>query len=167
MRKICTLILTSLIVLTAIGLTACGGSQFKVAWPNAELLGSDKTITADYTGIPSTGYEWTVELEGEGVLEETEHTTKKADSTESEELVGTAETEHYAFKVVGDGETRIIAKYARSWEESPDDIEHVFIVTIEDGEITMVSEEGEPTIDELMSEAMTVPESGVTESEAL
>ena len=57
--------------------------------------------------------------------------------------------------------------YARSWEETPDDIEHVFIVTIEDGEITMVSEEGEPTIDELMSEAMTVPESGVTESEAL
>ena len=52
MRKICTLILTSLIVLTAIGLTACGGSQFKVAWPNAELLGSDKTITADYTGTP-------------------------------------------------------------------------------------------------------------------
>ena len=97
MRKICTLILTSLIVLTAIGLTACGDSKFKVAWPNAELLGSGKTITADYTGIPSTGYEWTVELEGEGVLEETEHTTKKADSTESEELVGTAETEHYAF----------------------------------------------------------------------
>ena len=41
------------------------------------------------------------------------------------------------------------------------------LYTVEDGEITMVSEEGEPTIDELMSEAMTVPESSVTESEAL
>ena len=68
MKKTCTIIMALLIALTALGLTACGGSQFKVAWPNAELLGSDKTITADYTGIPSTGYEWTVELEGEGVL---------------------------------------------------------------------------------------------------
>ena len=145
MRKICTLILTSLIVLTAIGLTACGDSKFKVAWPNAELLGSGKTITADYTGIPSTGYEWTVELESEGVLEETEHTTKKADSTESEELVGTAETEHYTFKVVGDGETRIIARYARSWETNPDDLEYICRVTVKDGKITMMMIDDEQT----------------------
>ena len=145
MRKICTLILTSLIVLTAIGLTACGGSQYKVAWPNAELLGSDKSITADYTGIPSTGYEWTVELESEGILEETEHSTKKADSTESEELVGTAETEHYTFKVVGDGETRIIAKYARSWETNLDDLEYICRVTVKDGKITMMMIDDEQT----------------------
>lgn len=145
MKKACTLITAVLIVLSAIGLTACGDSNFKVAWPNAELLGSGKTITADYTGIPSTGYTWTVELENEGVLEETEHSTKKATSTDSEELVGTAETEHYAFKVVGDGETRIIARYARGWETTPDDLEYVCRVTVENGKISMMFIDDEQT----------------------
>ena len=150
MKKISALFITAVIAITCLGLTACGDSKFKVAWPNAELLGSGKTITADYTGTPSTGYEWTIELEGDGVLEETEHTTKDAAPTESEALVGTAVVEHYAFKVVGDGETRIIARYARSWEASPDDLEYICKVTVKDGKISMMMIDDELT-DSLMA----------------
>ena len=62
----------------------------------------------------------------------------------------TAETEHYAFKVVGDGETRIIAKYARSWETNPDDLEYICRVTVKDGKITMMMIDDEQT-DSLIS----------------
>ena len=168
MKKL-SIIFTVLLAFTALAFAGCGKSQTKIniSRENLDLVAEGKTLTLDLTGIPSTGYEWTCETDNKDLLIEKSHETKDPEGDSSKPMVGTSVTEHYTFEVSGSGEARLTAKYARSWEESPDDIEHVFIVTIEDGEITMVNEEGEPTIDELMIEAMTVPESGVTESEAL
>lgn len=141
--------MAALLTLASIGLTGCGDSTFTLGWPQADIHGEGKTMTADLTGIPSTGYMWTVEIENESVIKETGHTSEAATSDESEELVGTAQVEHYTFEVVGDGETLVTAKYARSWEETPDDLEYVFKVTVTNGKISAMSME-----DDLLTESV-------------
>ena len=145
MKKISAIFITTSLILSAVALTGCGDSQFTVGWPNADIHGSGKTITADYTGIPSTGYQWTVEVEDENVIKETSHTSKEAKSTESQEMVGTQQVEHFTYEVVGDGETRVVARYARSWEKNDDDLEYIYKVTVKNGKISMMMIDDELT----------------------
>ena len=164
--KILAVIITALLVFTSLAFAGCGKSQtkFSIGRDNLDLVAEGNNLTLSLTGIPSTGYEWTCEIDDESLLTEKNHETKESNSDSSEPLVGTSVTEEYTYEASGSGEVKLTAKYARNWEETSDDIEHVFIITIEDGEITMVSEEGEPTLDEIINEAMTLPDSSVTES---
>lgn len=166
MKKL-AIILTALLVLTALAFAGCGKSHTKIniGRDNLDLVAEGKTLTLDLTGIPSTGYEWICKIDNKDLLIEKSHETKESADDSSETKVGASVKEHYTFEANGSGEARLTAKYARSWEEAPDEIERVFIVTVENGEITMVSEEDEPTIDEILNEAMTIPESDITDSE--
>lgn len=169
--KKCAFVLTALIALSSLALAGCGKSSvsFNISDEHTALSSEDKTLTLDLIGIPSTGYQWTCETADEDILKETSHETNDSASsgTDSEPLVGTSVTEHYTFEAVSDGETTITAKYARSWEENADDLCYVYNVTIEDGKITDVSLEGEPTIDEIIGEAMQGTDSVLKETEAL
>lgn len=163
MKKISTLLLAALLVLSSLGLAGCGSvssdSTFSLQWPNVEVFGSGEKVTADLTGIPSTGYMWTVEIENESVLEETAHTTEKVAENASEEMVGGAEIEHYEFAAYGDGETLVTAKYARSWEETPDDLVHVFKVTVTNGKISAMHMMGDISSESILDTFMdSMPE---------
>ena len=162
------LILTAVLAIATLAISGCGKSKttISIGRENVDLAAEGKTLTLDLTGIPSTGYTWTCEIDDENLLTEKSHETKEEKNDSSEPMVGTSTTEHYTFEANGSGEARLTAKYARSWEETPDDIKHVFIVTIENGEISMVTEEGDPTIDEIFSEAMKIPASEADGPEA-
>ena len=152
MFKKAALALAALIALTSVFATGCGGggvvsTAIQMNDENTSLSAEDKTLTLDLNGIPSTGYEWTCEAADENVLKETSQELEDNRSDESELLVGTPFTWHYVYEAAGDGETTLTAKYARSWEANPDDLEYIYDVTVKDGKITDVTLRSAPVAD--------------------
>ena len=137
------LALAALVVLSCLAFAGCGNVETTINFSDdyTSISAKDKTLTLDLIGNPSTGYEWTCETTDESILKESAHETKetaKADDA-SEQMVGLPVTEHYTFDAAHDGVTTLTAKYARSWEETPDGLEYVYSVTVKDGKITDVS----------------------------
>lgn len=99
-----------------------------------DLKSTDGTLVAELTGIPSTGYLWSYEIDNSSLIE-LEKTETKEDETDSG-MTGTSHTDVYTFKAKGDGTAVINFHYSRNWEETGEDLHYEVEIKIEKGIIT-------------------------------
>ena len=144
LRKPCILFAAVLLIFST-GLCACGAkkeskTEISIENENVSIHAENSTLKLDLIGNSSTGYEWTVEVENEDLLAQTDFTVEPIKNDESEEeLVGGPSLYKYTFEASGDGTTELTLKYARSWETTPDDIEYTYKVRVEKGIIKEIA----------------------------
>ncbi len=99
-------------------------------------------------GNPTTGYEWTYQIEDESILV-IDSTNYEEDNTE-EEIVGSGGKYTYNFKAVGEGETKITFNYERSFEDVEPIYKLTYTVSVnENNKIEGVSMQGNYLTDNL------------------
>lgn len=102
-----------LLALSLCILSGCGSSAAKYDVGQGKVMAQGKDLTVELQSNPTTGFEWTAEIEG---------TTVKAVSdsyqqNKSEKATNGAGGIHtFVFQGVGTGDSTITFKYARSWE---------------------------------------------------
>lgn len=92
------------------------GAQYAV--PNGEVLVEGSTITVALEGNPTTGYEWTAEINGDNLKAVSDDYKS---SGKSNIAAGAGGVYTFKFEGVGDGTGTLSFKYARSWEQTPQD----------------------------------------------
>ncbi len=76
---------------------------------------------------PSTGYSWTVEQEGSSVEFRSE-TFKSSVSSSDVAIAGAPGESVFTYDVVSEGQTKLIFRYRRSWEEEPPIDSHYLVI---------------------------------------
>ena len=115
MKKI---LLSSIIVLSLFLLVGC---------KNKEIKETTSPEVIELEGNPTTGYEWTCIIEDDSIAKL--EAIFEADETTS---AITGEGGTYLFTVTGlkEGKTTVTCKYARGWEETDDDKERHYNITV-------------------------------------
>ena len=117
---------------------------------NATADFSGNTLTITLPSNPTTGYAWSYTVEGDN-LENTAD-SYAADET-ANNVSGAGGTQVYVFAATGAGDATINLDYARSWEESADDLHYVVKITAD----------GSSNITSLVTEDNSAGETTVTE----
>lgn len=128
----------------AVVLGGCASSQAK----------GSETLEATFGANAGTGYEWTCAIEDEQIVILDESIVK--DEAEPDVAGGPLS---YVFTLKAadngtDGKTNVTFKYARSWEENPDDVVVTWEVESKDGLLTIGSYDGPADY----KDALAVPE---------
>ncbi len=111
-----TLLITSLLIVAVLGLTACGSSTVKVGeeanGQTIELTTGQK-LQIKLVGNPTTGFNWDVSEIDESVIKQSGEAEYKSDSN----LIGSGGMFTYNFEAVQPGVTTLKLIYHRSWEK--------------------------------------------------
>ncbi|WP_080800648.1 protease inhibitor I42 family protein [Arabiibacter massiliensis] len=137
-------------VLAACGSPAQGGregvvpadDEATVQFDGGELLYSQGDMIVMLDGNATTGYEWTSEITGSTVTQDMDEYVEEGgamDEAGKDAVAGAGGVHMFGYKANGSGDASITLKYARSWEESPDDKTVVIEVTVQDGMFTKVA----------------------------
>ena len=113
----------------AVGCSAAPGSEVQIAEGSAEFSQGDLVVKLDAN--PTTGYEWTFQIDGSAV--------PASDGAQPKTGEGGVHT--FNFKADGSGEATLTFTYARSWEASDSDKTVVLHATVENGAFTQVEEQ--------------------------
>ncbi len=88
----------------------------------------EREVEFAFKSNPTTGYNWTVEIEGESVF-------KKSESYQSSALGnigGAGGTQYYTFAALKSGRSTITFSYLRSWENDPPVYKYVAQITVDE-----------------------------------
>ena len=88
---------------------------------------------------PTTGYEWTFQIDGSAVQPDGDEFVPASDGAQPKTGEGGVHT--FNFKADGSGEVTLTFTYARSWEASDSDKSVVLHATVENGAFTQVEEQ--------------------------
>lgn len=124
-------------VALAVGCSAAQSTTVQVAEGQAQFSQGDLEVKLDAN--PTTGYEWTYQIDGEAVQPNGDEFIPSSDSVEPKTGEGGVHT--FNFKANGSGEAAITFTYARSWEVSESDKAVVFCVKVDNGVFTQVEEQ--------------------------
>ena len=114
----------------AVGCSAAPGSEVQIAEGSAEFSQSNLVVKLDAN--PTTGYEWTFQIDGSAVHPASDGAQPKT---------GEGGVHTFNFKADGSGEVTLTFTYARSWEASDSDKSVVLHATVENGAFTQVEEQ--------------------------
>jgi len=124
----------ALLAVGAFALTGCGGGS------NASK--GSETLVGTFEGNAGTGYDWTCSIEDGLVCQVLESDVKsKAEGN----VAGGPQEYTFTLSAVEGGEngtTSVTFHYARSWEQSPDDITAVWQVECKDGLLSITGYDG-------------------------
>lgn len=124
-------------VALAVGCTTAQGSSVEIAQGSA--LFSQGSLEVKLDANPTTGYEWTYQIEGTGAQPDGDEFVPASDGDQAQTGEGGVHT--FNFKADGTGEATITFSYARSWEASDDDKTVILHVTADNGTFTQVEEQ--------------------------
>lgn len=124
-------------VALAVGCTTAQGSSVEITQGSA--LFSQGSLEVKLDANPTTGYEWTYQIEGTGVQPDGDEFVPASDGAQPKTGEGGVHT--FNFKADGTGEATITFSYARSWEASDDDKTVMLHVTADNGAFTKVEEQ--------------------------
>lgn len=116
---------------------ASAGSEVEITQGSAKF--SQGALEVKLDANPTTGYEWTYQIDGEGVQPDGDEFVPASDGAQPKTGEGGVHT--FNFKADGSGEAAITFTYARSWEASDDDQTVVLKTTVENGAFTKVEEQ--------------------------
>ena len=112
MKRKITLLLASLLVITAVFAGGCAGQT------GQQGSGSDsKTATVELEGNPTTGFTWIYTMIPEGIVKELSNDYIQDDADEG--MTGVGGTFIFKFEAVAQGETELSFFYLREWEDEP------------------------------------------------
>ena len=117
----------------AVGCSAAPGSEVQIAEGSAEFSQGDLVVKLDAN--PTTGYEWTFQIDGSAVQPDGDEFVPASDGAQPKTGEGGVHT--FNFK----GEATLTFTYARSWEASDSDKSVVLHATVENGAFTQVEEQ--------------------------
>lgn len=121
----------------AVGCSAAPGSEVQIAEGSAEFSQGDLVVKLDAN--PTTGYEWTFQIDGSAVQPDGDEFVPASDGAQPKTGEGGVHT--FNFKADGSGEATLTFTYARSWEASDSDKTVVLHATVENGAFTQVEEQ--------------------------
>lgn len=124
MRAIFALMLALLMVLSA----PCAGAE-PLDQPGYACEGGTLAIVLEEN--PSTGYEWSIELDGEAVLT----LTTEESLSENADAAGEDGLKRLTFEAAGDGEAVLFLYYERAWEDESPAQTLCYTVQVQQGEI--------------------------------
>lgn len=124
------------LVAFAAGCTPAPGSETELSDGSAQFSQGDLVVKLDAN--PTTGYEWTFQIDGDAVQPDGDEFIPASDG--SQPKTGEGGVHEFRFKAEGSGEASIAFTYARSWETTDDDKTVVLGVTVESGQFTKVEE---------------------------
>ena len=96
----------------AVGCSAAPGSEVQIAEGSAEFSQGDLVVKLDAN--PTTGYEWTFQIDGSAVQPDGDEFVPASDGAQPKTGEGGVHT--FNFKADGSGEATLTFTYARSWE---------------------------------------------------
>lgn len=128
----------------AVGCSAAPGSEVQIAEGSAEFSQGDLVVKLDAN--PTTGYEWTFQIDGSAVQPDGSAVQPDGDefvpaSDGAQPKTGEGGVHTFNFKADGSGEATLTFTYARSWEASDSDKTVVLHATVENGAFTQVEEQ--------------------------
>lgn len=90
---------------------------------------------------PTTGYEWTCEVEGDTVTVDLDKylSAEELTADDKQAMAGEGGMHTFGFKAEGTGQAVITMKYARSWGSSSDDKTIVVTADVKDGQFAKVT----------------------------
>ena len=121
----------------AVGCSAAPGSEVQIAEGSAEFSQGDLVVKLDAN--PTTGYEWTFQIDGSAVQPDGDEFVPASDGAQPKTGEGGVHT--FNFKADGSGEATLTFTYARSWEASDSDKSVVLHATVENGAFTQVEDQ--------------------------
>lgn len=124
-------------VALAAGCATATGSAMEISQGSAEF--SQGALEVKLDANPTTGYEWTYQIDGAGVQPDGDEYIPASDG--SQPTTGEGGMHVFNFKADGSGEAAITFTYARSWEASDDDQAVVLKTTVENGAFAKVEEQ--------------------------
>lgn len=124
-------------VALAVGCTTAQGSSVEITQGSA--LFSQGSLEVKLDANPTTGYEWTFQIDGSAVQPDGDEFVPASDGAQPKTGVGGVR--EFNFKADGSGEATLTFTYARSWEASDSDKSVVLHATVENGAFTQVEEQ--------------------------
>ncbi len=90
-----------------------------------------KNVSFNLDGNPTTGYEWTCRVDDETIATSSIEYIENKKKDSSDESVGVGGKYKVTLFGIGEGSTILNCKYARSWEETEEDIEIKYNVVVD------------------------------------
>lgn len=125
------------LTLFGVGCSAWQGTGIEIT--DGKAMFSEGDLKVELDANPTTGYEWTCEIQGDAVTAEGDDFVAASDGGDSK--AGEGGTQTFSFKAAESGEATITFAYARSWEPTDDDKVVTLRTTVENGRFASVVEQ--------------------------
>lgn len=118
MKKIVLTVVAAMALVAALALTGCQQAASSYTFGSGQVETKGKVVTVKLDGNPTTGYEWTYEKAGDALVYKSDSYTSSGKAADA----GAGGVYTYTFEGAKAGTTKMTFTYARSWEQTDQDI---------------------------------------------